>query len=145
MKDVENDMLLPVVIGVPEVNAIKLEPNDRVVSASMVEAGADLLLVTARGFGKRVLFEEFAVRGRSGKGVRCITGSAKLNGPVVSARLVRPDDTAVLVSRAGIGWRIPAAKIPEMGRDTRGAKLVELGSGDELASLEVSRRVESIA
>ena len=124
------------------VNAIKLEPGDRVIGACVAAAGSDLLLATAKGFGKRVAVDEFTPKGRAGKGVRCFGGSAKTTGPLVAARVVGPADTALFISKAGVLWRIPVSLIPRASRDARGAKLVELGSGDDLVRVEVNPRVE---
>src|SRR4030042_1646219 len=54
------------------VMAIKLEGDDRVASVDVVRPGADLLVVTERGFGKRTDLSEYPVQSRHGKGVLTI-------------------------------------------------------------------------
>jgi DNA gyrase subunit A len=120
------------------VNAIKLDPGDRVCSAGVIEdLDADLLIVTTKGYGKRTPLSEFAAKGRYGKGVRCLGGQERQRGVIAAARVVRPGDEVTLISAVGMVLRTPVTDIPQMGRATRGAKVMELKRGDELTSVAV--------
>jgi DNA gyrase subunit A len=127
------------------VNAIKLDPGDCVADASTIEQcpqvakgpEAELLTVTTRGYGKRTPLSEFPVKGRYGKGVRCLGGERERTGVIAAARVVRPDDEITLVSSAGTVLRTRAAEVPQMGRAARGAKVMDLEPGDEVASVTV--------
>jgi len=135
------------------VYAIKLNPGDYVASACAVERspesaeepGGDLLVVTTRGYGKRTPLSEFSVKGRYGKGVRCLGGVRRQTGLIAAARVVQRDDEVTLISAEGMVLRTSAADIPQMGRAARGAKVMELKQGDELTSVavvEVNDRLE---
>jgi DNA gyrase subunit A len=127
------------------VNAIKLDPGDYVADASAIERcpevaegpQAELLTVTTRGYGKRTPLSEFPVKGRYGKGVRCLGGERERTGVIAAARVVRPDDDVTLVSSVGVVLRTRAAEVPQMGRAARGAKVMDLEPGDEVASVAV--------
>ena len=132
------------------VNAIKLAPGDYVASASVVErfpeadgtsvaegSEAELLTITTKGYGKRTPLSEFPVKGRYGKGVRCLSGQRKQTGVIAAARVARPNDEVTLISSGGMVLRTHVADIPQMGRATRGAKVMGLKSGDEVASVAV--------
>ena len=119
------------------VNGIRLEPGDRVASAAVVLPGADLLIVTEKGYGKRTPLDEFRVQGRYTKGVRCIGGQRKTRGPVAAARVVCPADEVTFISKDGMALRAVVESIPQMGRAARGAKVMGLKEGDQVASVAV--------
>ncbi|MFQ6102124.1 MAG: DNA gyrase subunit A [Anaerolineae bacterium] len=120
------------------VNAIKLDARDRVCSAGVVKGPeADLLVVTTKGYGKRTPLSEFSVKGRYGKGVRCLGGRREHTGVIAAARVVHPDDEVTLISSGGMVLRTTVADIPQMGRATRGSKVMELKGGDNVASVAV--------
>ena len=135
------------------VNAIKLDPGDYVASASIIErcpvppersrgvAGegleAELLTVTVRGYGKRTPLSEFPVKGRYGKGVRCLGGKREQTGIIAAARVVCPHDEVTLISAGGQVLRVAVTDIPQTGRATRGARMMDLKQGDEVASVAV--------
>jgi DNA gyrase subunit A len=120
------------------VNAIKLDPDDRVCSAGVVaDTASDLLLVTAGGYGKRTALDEFATKGRYGKGVRCLGGRQEQTGVVSAARVVHPEDEVTLISSGGMVLRASVGDIPQMGRAARGSKVMDLKKGDRIRSVAV--------
>jgi len=58
------------------------------------------------------------------------------NGKVVGAVAVNDDDEIMLISNQGTLIRTPVADVSVMGRNTQGVRLVTLGEGESLASLE---------
>ena len=48
---------------------IRLDPGDRVIAFEVVDPEADLLVVAAKGLGKRTAIDHFRGQGRGGKGV----------------------------------------------------------------------------
>ncbi len=127
------------------VSGIRLGPGGRVASADVALAGAELLIVTEKGYGKRTPLAEFPLQGRNGKGVRCVGGEESARGIVAAARTVNPDDEVTLISADGMALRAPVATVPQMGRATRGAKVMELKKGDRVASVAVLRTEEGKA
>jgi len=127
------------------VNAIKLAPGDYVASAAVIErrpeaaegSEMDLLTVTAKGYGKHTPLSRFAVKGRYGKGVRCVGGKREKTGIVAAARVVGPADEVTFISANGMVLRTQVSDIPQMGRAARGAKVIDLKPGDEVASVAV--------
>ncbi len=103
----------------------------------IVEPEADLLIVTTKGYGKRTSLSEFSVKGRHGKGVRCLGGKRERTGVIAAARVVRPDDEVTLISAGGMLLRTRVADVPRMGRAARGAKVMGLKRGDAVASVAV--------
>jgi DNA gyrase subunit A len=120
------------------VNAIKLAADDRVCSAGVVgDDTEELLVVTAKGYGKRTSLGEFATKGRYGQGVRCLGGKPEQTGVISAARVVRPGDEVTLISTGGMVLRASVDDIPQMGRATRGSQVIELKPGDEVRSVAV--------
>ncbi|MDI7248980.1 MAG: DNA gyrase subunit A [Bacillota bacterium] len=116
------------------VTGIRLEGDDRVVSLAVYRKGASLLVVNARGMGKRVPLEEFTVHHRGGKGVRAVRVSRR-NGPVVGIRMAGPRDQVLLMSANGIVIRLKMDDIPLQGREAQGVTVMRLEEGDEVAAL----------
>jgi DNA gyrase subunit A len=120
------------------VNAIKLASGDRVCSAGVIaDAASELLVVTTRGYGKRTALDEFATKGRYGKGVRCLGGNRDQTGVISAARVVRAGDEITFISTGGMVLRTSVDDIPQMGRAARGSKVMELKKGDEIRSVAV--------
>ncbi|HHV56729.1 MAG TPA: DNA gyrase subunit A [Firmicutes bacterium] len=116
------------------VRGINLAPDDAVVSLDVVQKGADLLVVTAKGFGKRTPLGQFTRHSRGGKGMKAIRISER-NGPVVDMKVVRPSDDLMLITAAGVLIRLEVDGIPEKGRDTQGVTLMRLEEGDSVMAL----------
>ena len=131
------DTVRPMGRAAAGVKAIKLALGDRVASVCIVEPEADLLIVTTKGYGKRTSLSEFSVKGRHGKGVRCLGGKRERTGVIAAARVVRPDDEFTLISAGGMLLRTRVADVPRMGRAARGAKVMGLKRGDKVASVAV--------
>ena len=118
------------------VQGIRLREGDEVVAMDVVEPGGELLVVTAHGYGKRVPLEEYPVKGRATLGVQTINPrSLKTTGPVVAARVVQAQDEIVLVTSHGQAIRLRVKDIPRMGRTARGARLITLAQGDQVAAV----------
>jgi DNA gyrase subunit A len=127
----------PMGLAAAGVNAIKLDTEDYVAGVCLVGSETDLLIFTAQGYGKRVPLDEISVKGRYGQGVRCLGGQREQTGVIVAARVVRPDDEIIITSAEGMAFRTPASDIPQMGRATRGGKVIELRAKDEVSSVMV--------
>ncbi|MBN1978905.1 MAG: DNA gyrase subunit A [Anaerolineae bacterium] len=120
------------------VSAIKLASDDRVCSAGVVKDNdADLLVVTTKGYSKRTALAEFAAKGRHGQGVRCLSGDRDQIGVVSVARVVRPGDEVTFISTSGMVLRTSVSDVPQMGRATRGSRVMELKKSDEIRSVAV--------
>ena len=131
------DTVRPMGRAAAGVKAIKLALGDRVASVCIVEPEADLLIVTTKGYGKRTSLSEFSVKGRHGKGVRCLGGKRERTGVIAAAHVVRPDDEFTLISAGGMLLRTRVADVPRVGRAARGAKVMDLKRGDKVASVAV--------
>lgn len=121
------------------VRGVKLQAGQKVVSL-IVSRDGDILTATENGYGKRTALEEYRLSGRGGQGVISIHVNER-NGKVVGALQVNAEDEIMLISNKGTLVRVPAAEISVIGRNTQGVRLIQLGEGEALVSLE---RIASI-
>ncbi|MCL6612522.1 MAG: DNA gyrase subunit A [Peptococcaceae bacterium] len=115
------------------VKGITLRKGDEVVSMDTVRPGADVLVVTANGFGKRTGVDEYRSQSRGGMGLINVKTTQR-NGEVVALQVVRPDEEVMMISREGIIIRIKARDVSSMGRATQGVTLMRLDPGDKLVA-----------
>lgn len=94
-----------------------------------------VLTATENGFGKRTKLDEYSRIHRGGQGVIAIMTSER-NGDLAAANLVTADDEVMLITNGGVLIRTRVKEISELGRNTQGVKLIDLGEGEKLASLD---------
>ncbi len=125
------------------VAGIKLAPKDRVASMEVVEEGGDLLVVTEQGYGKRTPLAEYAPKGRATGGMTTINQSSldKI-GLIASARVVQESDDITLITSGGLVLRLKVTQVSQSGRATRGVRLMDVPTGDRMASLARISAVE---
>lgn len=116
------------------VRGVKLQDDQKVVSLIVSRAG-DILTATEKGYGKRTALDEYRLSGRGGQGVISIQVNER-NGNVIGAIQINPEDEVMLISNKGTLVRVPAAEISLIGRNTQGVRLIQLGEGECLVSLE---------
>jgi DNA gyrase subunit A len=119
------------------VNAIKLRKGDEVAGMAVTteESKGDLLVITAKGMGKRTPLSEYAARSRYGSGIRTLSKSMGVTGAIVGVRTVKGDEDITIVSSEGKMIRTQVKHIPRLSRVTRGARIMNLREGDTVASI----------
>jgi len=123
------------------VRAMRLDEEDRVAGADVAEPGGDLLVVTRKGFGKRVPLGEFPVQSRGGAGVRAYSTTPK-SGSVAVARVVSPADEVLLISAEGVVAQTPVEDVPQKGRTAAGATVMQLEGADGVVAMARLRAVD---
>ncbi|MFA5875362.1 MAG: DNA gyrase subunit A [Candidatus Margulisiibacteriota bacterium] len=115
------------------VKGISLRKGDNVVSMDIVAKDADLLAVSASGFGKRMKMAEFSAQNRGGKGHIAI--KLRKDDEVSKMMLIHKDDELLFVSSRGTMMRQTASGISTQGRYAKGVRLQRLDDGDYLVDL----------
>jgi len=129
------------------VNAIRLvNPTDYVVGMDLVDPGADLLIITSNGIGKRTPLEEFPTHGRYGQGVIAMRIGDK-SGRIVATRVVKGNDEIMIMTTGGMVTRVAAKDISQQGRATQGVMVMTFkeGKADAVASVAVVREEQAAA
>jgi DNA gyrase subunit A len=118
-------------------------PEDFVVGVDVVQPAADLLVVTAKGVGKRTPIEEYPQYGRGARGVTTIKLVEERHGYLVAIKTVIEGEDLILVSEQGVMIRIPVKEIRRSSRSTMGVALMNLDDGDRVSAVaKVASREE---
>ncbi len=118
------------------VMGIRLEPGDKVIGMEVAEAGADLLIITALGFGKRTPLTAYPVHSRGRGGVLTLDKKALAKtGGIAAARVVQEGDDLTIISAAGVALRTQVKNISRQSRSARGVQVIKLQTGDSVASV----------
>ena len=102
--------------------AIRLaRKGDAVVSMSVVESGADLLVLTETGYGKRTPLSAFRTMHRGSQGVNLIALEGRKTGNVAAVQQVtEQDEELLLISAGGQVIRTETNSITRYSRGARG-------------------------
>jgi len=93
-----------------------------------------VLVVSAKGYGKRTAVEEYRITNRGGKGVKTINVTEK-TGKLIGLLNVNEKQDLMITCKSGVTIRTSIASIREAGRATQGVKLIRLDEGDEIAAI----------
>ena len=116
--------------------AIQLGDGDLVASFDVVESGGDLLVITQHGYGKRTPLDEFTAHSRNTGGQWALAHDrVEETGKVAAAHVVQINDQISVISSNGIALRTSVSAISQMGRMTRGVRIVNLDGGDTVAAM----------
>ncbi len=113
------------------------EDTDEVVGMICVNSDdpdISVLVVSAKGFGKRTAVEEYRITNRGGKGVKTINVTEK-TGSLIGLLCVSEKEDLMITCKSGVTIRTSIATIREAGRATQGVKLIRLDEGDEIAAI----------
>ncbi|HLN61909.1 MAG TPA: DNA gyrase subunit A [Symbiobacteriaceae bacterium] len=109
--------------------------NDVVIGMDVVDPDADLMVVTAKGVGKRTQISEYPTYGRGARGVTTIKLVEEKHGSLVAIKTVRDGNDLILVSEQGVLIRIPVGEIRRYGRSTQGVQLMNLDENDQVSAV----------
>ncbi len=146
----DHEQLRPLGRATRGVRAMNLNGEDALVSMDIICAetvvaaeakGSDLanpwvLLLTKRGYGKRLAIEQFRAQNRGGKGV--IAAKFRADGDELAAlRIVNVDDQLMLATSRGIVMRQLASAITCQSRMGTGVRVQRLDSDDAIVDVTV--------
>lgn len=122
--------------GASGVRAMALDTeNDEVVGMVCAASEQDsILVVSENGYGKRTLVEDYRITNRGGKGVKTLNVTDK-TGDVIAIKDITDEDDLMITTKRGIMIRMAAADLRVMGRATQGVRLINLKSGEQIASV----------
>ena len=118
------------------VKGIRLNDGDEVIGMDTLKPNAEVLTVTAEGYGKRTETGEYRLQTRGGKGLINLKVTEK-TGDVIGLRVVHPDQELMLITAGGIVIRTNISDISVISRNTQGVKLMDTADGDVVASMAV--------
>ncbi len=118
------------------VRGIRLRPKDEIVGMDVIhDRGQKLLVMSANGYGKATLAEQFPAHKRGGVGIR-VAGVTTKTGPIVAVHTLDPAaKEVIMMSTKGIAIRVAVADIPTLGRAAQGVRIMKMNDGDTVASI----------
>lgn len=124
------------------VRGINLQ-NDICVGCEVSDGNDMVLVVTENGYGKKTLIEEYRETNRGSKGVKSLNISDK-NGKIISFKITDNEKDLMIITTLGIIIRISVDSISQMGRVTKGVKLINLKDNNKVASISVVEKENNI-
>jgi DNA gyrase subunit A len=119
---------------------MKLDKGDVIVASDKIPGGvkgAELLIMTGNGYGKKTKLSEYKIQKRGGSGIKTVKVTEK-TGKLMIARVVTGENEELLaVSKDSQVIRTELTSIPTLGRDTQGVRIMKLREGDTLASFNL--------
>jgi DNA gyrase subunit A len=118
------------------VRGIRLRMDDQVIGMDIVEENSSIFVISQFGYGKRTKVSQFTPHARGGVGIR----SAALTGPtgkLIGVKTLSDDESqeVIIVSSQGQAIRLGLKDIPQLGRATKGVRIMRLNDKDEVVSL----------
>lgn len=123
------------------VRGINLE-DDKCVGMEISEPGKLLLVVTENGYGKKTAIEEYRETKRGSKGVKTINITEK-NGKVIGFKSTDNNKDLMIITSDGIIIRMDINSISQMGRVTKGVRLINLKDKNKVASISIIEKEEN--
>ncbi len=115
--------------------------DDICVGAEVSEENKYLLVVTENGYGKKTIVNEYRETKRGSKGVKTLNISEK-NGKIVGFKSTDNDKDLMIITENGIIIRMSVSNVSEMGRVTKGVKLINLKNNNKVASISIVDKEE---
>jgi DNA gyrase subunit A len=120
------------------VRGIKLSKGDKVISAQVIKKeakNAELLVISANGYGKKTPIDEYKIQNRGGSGIKTAKVTPK-TGEIICSQVVTDEEVEVVsMSQKSQVVRVDLKEIPSLGRQTQGVRIMKLREGDKIASL----------
>ena len=113
---------------------MKFKAEDWLEAFDVVDPGAEVLVVTDAGYGKRTLLNKYPRHHRGGQGVKTVELTPR-RGFVAGAAVVKPENEMFLIASDGQVIRIACRDISRQGRATTGVRVMRLESGQELVAM----------
>ncbi len=110
--------------------------GDVCVGTEVTSDNSNVLVVTAKGYGKKTPVSEYRETKRGSKGVKTLNITEK-NGKIIGFKSVQDDNDLIIVTNEGIIIRLDINNISTMGRVTQGVRLINLKDNNLVATISV--------
>ncbi|WP_046227284.1 DNA gyrase subunit A [Paenibacillus dauci] len=116
------------------VKGITLDEGDSVVGMDLINDDLKVLIVTAKGYGKRTPGAEYRLQTRGGKGIKTMNVTDK-NGQLTGLKVVEDNQDLMIITTSGTLIRMDMESISTMGRNTQGVRLIHIREDDSVATI----------
>lgn len=108
-----------------------------VIPYSEYEKDFQILLVTLRGYGKRVPEKKFKIQNRGGKGIIVVKFRPDDEDKLISSRCCKTDAEVLLSTKEGKILRQKAEEIAVQSRFGKGVKVQKLSQDDVVSKVSI--------
>jgi DNA gyrase subunit A len=127
------------------VRSIFLGSGDRIADMDIIpfsknEKNFQILLVTSRGYGKRVLVKQLRIQNRGGKGIIIVKFRPDDNDKLISSRCCKEGEEVILSTKEGTILRQKAEAIAIQSRSAKGVKVQKLSAADMVSKVSILPR-----
>jgi DNA gyrase/topoisomerase IV subunit A len=129
------------------VAAIKIGKGDELLAADVFDpqTAGYVIVVSQKGWIKRVPMDEWPVQGRAGKGVQSLATGPK-TGDIAAAAVARADDNYVdLVNEEGLRVRFKLEALPQENRRKRGRQIPDVLKSEDKKDKTTMKDVGAVA
>jgi len=124
------------------VRSISLGVNDKIADMDIIpysgsEKDFKILLITSKGYGKRVVIKHFKIQNRGGKGIIIVKLRQNEKDNLISSRFCKEDEEVLLSSKEGTILRQKAKAIAVQGRFGKGVKVQKLSQYDTVSKVSI--------
>ncbi|MEA3485743.1 MAG: DNA gyrase C-terminal beta-propeller domain-containing protein, partial [Candidatus Aerophobetes bacterium] len=116
------------------VRGIRLKEGDEIIDATTVEENHTLFTITSKGSGKRTPLSKYRKTRRGGKGIINIR-LLPHKGEVIGVKKVSEKDEIAVITRKGKSIRLLVRRIPLIGRNTAGSRIIKIKENDEVIAV----------
>lgn len=120
---------------------IRLKEDNEVIGVIKVMEGKNLLVISHKGYGKQMRFDELQAHGR-GTGGQIYLKINDKTGDVVAVHAVEQTDQVVLVTSQGMVIRTAVDGISTYGRSASGVKIVNVREEDYVVAVSSTKEEE---
>jgi DNA gyrase subunit A len=111
------------------------ESDDEVIGMICIDdPSKSVLVVSAKGYGKRTELDDYRITNRGGKGVKTINITDK-TGKLIAIKSVTDKEDIMIINKSGLTIRLAVANLRLMGRATQGVRLINIKAGDSIAAV----------
>ena len=112
-----------------------MSSGDELAAAIRVVPDQNSLIITEKGVGKRVGFNEFGNHGR-GTGGQKIFGNIDGKGEIIGAVAVADNDEVICMTGQGKTLRVKASDISKQGRASSGTRVINIEDPDYVVGFD---------
>ena len=112
------------------------------ITVDPADLNVSVMVLSAKGNGKRSALDEYRITNRGGKGVKTMQITDK-TGSLVAIKAVTDFDDLMITTLEGIVIRIGVQDLRVMGRATQGVRVIKLDDKDAIADVGVIRKDEN--
>ena len=115
------------------VRGITLEGDNKVVGVVSSMDGNKIFSLSTLGLGKISKGEEYRITNRGSKGVITMKVGEE-NGSLLTIKTVRGDENIIIITSKGTTIKTSLSQLREMGRNTRGVKMITMRENESISS-----------